>query len=115
MNTGRPDTNYGYWFPRPENGGASGWQFMTAKFGRAWIRKDVPRDGLRQRFAVVGLGDGAASSRPPSPPVFRIEVDRDGFVAGAPVVLDRGLRRVAFTLEYRTGAATRPCSCSRRR
>ena len=43
MNTGRPDTNYGYWFPGPENDGASGWQFMTAKFGRAWIRKDVPR------------------------------------------------------------------------
>ena len=40
MNTGRADTNYGYWFPGPENDGASGWQFMTAKFGRAWIRTD---------------------------------------------------------------------------
>jgi hypothetical protein len=172
MNTGRPDTNYGYWFPGQENDGASGWQFMTAKFGRAWIRKDVPRgpwhydgeidlgygaglrmaativaddplfgliayggtiattgaqisvvprDGLRQRFATVGLGGGAASSTgarqshaprlaagagtasPPSPPVFRIELDRDGFEAGAPVMLDRDLRRVAFTVENRTG------------
>jgi hypothetical protein len=35
--------------------------------------------------------------------VFRIEVDRDGFAAGAPIVLDRDLRRVAFTVENRTG------------
>jgi len=181
MNTGRPDTNFGFWFPGPENDGASGWQFMTAKYGRAWIRKDVPRgpwhydgeidlgygaglrmaativaddplfgliayggtlaatgahisvvprDGLRQRFSVVGLGGGAASSRaggppgggsivaspvgrstpvsgavPSSPPpgVFRLELDRDGFAAGAPVLLDRDLQRVAFTVENRTG------------
>ena len=161
MNTGRPDTNYGYWFPGPENDGASGWQFMTAKFGRAWIRKDVPRgpwhydgeidlgygaglrmaativaddplfgliayggtietdgsrvsvvprDGLRQRLAVVGPGGsaGPVTARPEAlfkPPagVLRIEVDRDGFAAETPVSFDRGLRRVAFTLENRTG------------
>lgn len=43
MNTGRAEANYGFWFPGKENDGAAGWQFMTAKFGRAWIRKDVPR------------------------------------------------------------------------
>jgi hypothetical protein len=158
MNTGRADTNYGYGFPGPENDGASGWQFMTAKFGRAWIRKDVPRgpwhydgeidlgygaglrmaativandplfgliayggsmttaggqiavvprDGLRQRFAVVGLGgaERAAAVAPPasSVAVFRLEVDRDGFAAETPVILERDLRRVTFTLENRTG------------
>jgi hypothetical protein len=165
MNTGRPDTHYGYWFPGPENDGASGWQFMTAKFGRAWIRKDlprgpwhydgeidlgygaglrmaativaddplfgliayggaatmtgsqvavVPRDGLRQRFAVVGLGlatgsreetpvSAASAGTAASIPVLRFEVDRDGFAAEVPVVLDRDLRRITFALENRTG------------
>jgi len=43
MNTGRAETGYGCWFPGQENDGAAGWQFMPAKFGTAWIRKDVPR------------------------------------------------------------------------
>jgi hypothetical protein len=57
MNTGRPDTNYGYWFPGPENDGASGWQFATAKWGRAWIRKDVPR-GPWHYDGEIDLGYG---------------------------------------------------------
>jgi len=58
MNTGRPETNYGYWFPGKENDGATGWQFMTAKFGRAWIRKDVPR-GAWHYDGEIDLGYGA--------------------------------------------------------
>jgi hypothetical protein len=58
MNTGRPDTNYGFWFPGKENDGAAGWQFMTAKFGRAWIRKDVPR-GPWNYDGEIDLGFGA--------------------------------------------------------
>ena len=58
MNTGRPDTNYGFWFPRKENDGAAGWQFMTAKLGRAWIRKDVPR-GPWNYDGEIDLGFGA--------------------------------------------------------
>ncbi len=42
MNTGRPETNYGYWHPGPENDGASGWQFETAKAGGAWMGSSVP-------------------------------------------------------------------------
>ncbi|MFO7732828.1 MAG: DUF5695 domain-containing protein [Candidatus Aminicenantes bacterium] len=42
MNTGRPETGYGYWFPGPENDGASGWQFQTAKAGGAWMGSSVP-------------------------------------------------------------------------
>ena len=143
MNTGPKETNYGFWFPGPENDGASGWQFMTAKFGRAWIRKDmprgpwnydgeidlgygaalriattilsddplfgwfvyggtldatgkqlsiVPRDGLRQRFYAV-LPDAR----------LKIELDRDGFAQGLPLVTDKSLSRLRWTLENRTG------------
>lgn len=59
MNTGRPETNYGYWFPGKENDGAAGWQFMTAKFGRAWIRKDMPR-GAWHYDGEIDLGFGGA-------------------------------------------------------
>jgi hypothetical protein len=163
MNTGRAETNYGYWFPGPENDGASGWQFMTAKFGRGWIRKDmprgpwhydgeidlgygaglrmaativaddplfglvayggsvtasgsqmsvVPRDGERQRFAIVGQGGMAAAGdaratagTTASAGVFRLELDGDAFAAETPIALDKTLTRVAFTFENRTGDA----------
>lgn len=42
MNTGRPETNFGYWYPGPENDGASGWQFQTAKAGGAWMGSSTP-------------------------------------------------------------------------
>jgi len=42
MNTGRPETDHGYWYPGPENDGASGWQFETAKAGGAWMGSSVP-------------------------------------------------------------------------
>jgi len=58
MNTGRPDTGYGFWFPGPENDGASGWAFMTAKSGRAWIRQDVAR-GPWHYDGEIDLGYGA--------------------------------------------------------
>jgi hypothetical protein len=58
MNTGRAETGYGFWFPGAENDGATGWQFMTAKFGRAWIRKDVPR-GAWHYDGEIDLGYGA--------------------------------------------------------
>jgi hypothetical protein len=42
MNTGRADTNYGFWFPGPENDGASGWQFTSTKTGNAWMGSSFP-------------------------------------------------------------------------
>jgi hypothetical protein len=42
MNTGRPETNFGFWYPGPENDGASGWQFMPAKAGSAWMGSSYP-------------------------------------------------------------------------
>jgi hypothetical protein len=149
VNSGRPETNYGFWFPGKENDGAAGWQFMTAKWGRAWIRKEVPRgawpydgeidlgfgaglrmaatiltrdplfdwvayggslsvgpkdlsvtprDGLRQRFFAV-FDDGSGLKK------LKIELDRDGFASGQPILVDTSLGRVSFLLENRTGDA----------
>jgi hypothetical protein len=42
MNTGRPETGYGFWYPGPENDGAAGWQFMTFKVGNAWMGSSYP-------------------------------------------------------------------------
>jgi len=42
MNTGRPETDYGFWYPGPANDGASGWQFMSAKAGGAWMGSSYP-------------------------------------------------------------------------
>jgi hypothetical protein len=42
MNTGRPETHYGYWYSGSENDGASGWQFMSAKAGSAWMGSSYP-------------------------------------------------------------------------
>ena len=54
----------------------------------------VPKDGLRARFDVV-LG----SNR------LQLSTDRDGFARDRPIVFDQQLRRIAFTLENRGGAA----------
>jgi hypothetical protein len=142
MNTGRPETNYGYWFPGEENDGASGWAFLPEKYGPMWIRKEqgrgawlydgeidlgfggalrtaativvedplfglfayggllremgkgisvIPRDGLRKRFHLLG---GARR--------LHLLLDRDGFAAEEPIVVDDALRSVEFTLENRT-------------
>jgi hypothetical protein len=42
MNTGRPESNYGFWFPGLENDGAAGWQFQSAKVGGAWMGSSYP-------------------------------------------------------------------------
>ncbi|NTV81106.1 MAG: hypothetical protein HGA24_06750, partial [Candidatus Aminicenantes bacterium] len=157
MNTGRPETNYGYWYPGPENDGASGWQFMSAKAGSAWMgssypggvtvprgpwrydgeidlgyggalrmaatvvardpvfgwfayggtleekRGEVavePRDGVRRRLAAVVPGPGGGD-----PLRLKIELERDGFAAGQKIVIDKTLRKIAFTVENRTADA----------
>jgi hypothetical protein len=42
MNTGPAENNYGFWFPGPENDGASGWQFTSTKTGSAWMGSSFP-------------------------------------------------------------------------
>jgi hypothetical protein len=56
----------------------------------------IPRDGLRQRFHVIG-GDRR----------FHMRLDRDGFKKDAPVILDRALNTIRFALENRSGDAHR--------
>ena len=43
MNTGTPETDYGYWFSGQENDGAAGWAFLPEKYGPMWIRKEQGR------------------------------------------------------------------------
>mgnify|MGYP001255379580 CR=1 FL=1 len=37
MNTGTPESNYGYWYPGPENDGAAGGQFEAEPYGETWL------------------------------------------------------------------------------
>ena len=59
MNTGTPETNYGYWYPGAEKDGATGWSFMAAKTGRTWIGKQVER-GPWFYDGEIDLGYGGA-------------------------------------------------------
>jgi hypothetical protein len=59
MNTGPPETNYGFWFPGKESDGAGGWQFMSAKYGHAWMGAEVPR-GPWHYDGEIDLGFGGA-------------------------------------------------------
>jgi hypothetical protein len=43
LNSGTSESGSGYWFPSPNNDGATGGGFMPDARGRAWIGKDVPR------------------------------------------------------------------------
>ena len=59
VNSGRTESDFGFWFPGEHNDGAAGWQFMSEKFGKAWMGADVPR-GLWHYDGEIDLGFGAA-------------------------------------------------------
>jgi hypothetical protein len=59
VNAGPASAHYGFWFPGKENDGAAGWQFMSAKFGQAWMGADVPR-GPWPYDGEIDLGFGGA-------------------------------------------------------
>lgn len=58
MNTGTPESNYGFWFPGKKNDGAMGWAFMESKSAQAWIRKTIDR-GAWFYDGEADLGNGA--------------------------------------------------------
>jgi hypothetical protein len=60
----------------------------------------IPQDGLRQRFCAL-LGDSKDSAT--NIQRLKIELDRDGFVAGEAIRLDKSLETITFNLENRTG------------
>ncbi len=37
MNTGTPESDYGYWYPGPENDGAAGGEFEAEPYGTTWL------------------------------------------------------------------------------
>ena len=43
MNTGTPESNYGFWYPGQENDGASGWAFEPQQYTNPWIQKPQGR------------------------------------------------------------------------
>ena len=53
MNTGRPETNYGFWYPGPENDGASGWQFQIGQGRRRLDGLELSRRRDRAARAVA--------------------------------------------------------------
>ncbi|HET9409329.1 MAG TPA: DUF5695 domain-containing protein [Candidatus Sulfotelmatobacter sp.] len=59
MNTGTPETNYGYWYPGKENDGAVGSAYVPQSFGSNWFGKQQPR-GAWQYSGEIDLGFGAA-------------------------------------------------------
>jgi hypothetical protein len=65
VNSGRPENNFGFWFPGKENDGAAGWQFMSAKVGNAWMGSSYPGGVMEPRGpwhydGEIDLGFGGA-------------------------------------------------------
>ena len=63
----------------------------------------VPRDGLRRRLDVV-IPDRTLPF-PEDVSRFKLELERDGFVAEGPITIDKSASRIAFAIENRTGNA----------
>ncbi len=65
MNTGTPETNYGFWFPGKDNDGAAGWQFTSSKAATAWMGSSHPGGDVEPRGpwrydGEIDLGFGGA-------------------------------------------------------
>jgi hypothetical protein len=59
MNTGTPESNYGYWYPGKENDGGAGGGFEPSSFTTSWLRKEQPR-GCWFYGCEIDLGFGGA-------------------------------------------------------
>jgi hypothetical protein len=59
MNSGTPETNYGFWYPGKENDGAAGSAFVPQAYGSNWFGKQQPR-GPWQYSGEIDLGFAAA-------------------------------------------------------
>lgn len=59
MNTGTPESNYGYWYPGKENDGGAGSAYVSQAYGSNWFGKSQPR-GAWQYSGEIDLGFGAA-------------------------------------------------------
>lgn len=89
MNTGREETNYGFWFPGKQNDGALGMAFMSAKHDRAWIQKNENRGAWRydaEQNLGMAVVTRSASTILSNDPLFgwityggNLEENEDGF------------------------------------
>src|SRR5215813_10683894 len=59
MNTGTPESNYGYWYPGKENDGGAGGGFEPAPFGQTWLNQPHHR-GPWYYASEVDLGYSGA-------------------------------------------------------
>jgi len=59
MNTGRPETDYGYWYPGEANDGAAGGGFEPEPFGQTWLQQPHSR-GAWYYGCEIDLGFGGA-------------------------------------------------------
>ncbi|HXJ04919.1 MAG TPA: DUF5695 domain-containing protein [Candidatus Acidoferrum sp.] len=59
MNTGTPESSYGFWYPGKENDGAAGSAYVPQAFGSNWFGKQQPR-GAWQYSGEIDLGFSAA-------------------------------------------------------
>ncbi|HCC72125.1 MAG TPA: hypothetical protein DEQ09_13380 [Bacteroidales bacterium] len=59
MNTGTPESDYGFWSPGEQNDGAMGWAYVSSKGGRSRNRSIMGR-GARIYCGEADLGNGAA-------------------------------------------------------
>jgi hypothetical protein len=59
MNTGTQQSNYGYWYPGPENDGAAGSAYVAQAYGSNWFGKQQPR-GAWQYSGEIDLGFSSA-------------------------------------------------------
>ncbi len=99
MNTGTPESNYGYWYPGKENDGGAGGGFEPAAFGNTWLGQPHHR-GSWYYSCEIDLGYcGAlrtAATILADDPIFgRICLGGDWRAAdgGIQVILKDGLRK----------------------
>jgi hypothetical protein len=59
MNTGTQRSNYGYWYPGPENDGGAGSAYVPQAYGSNWFGKQQPR-GAWQYSGEIDLGFSSA-------------------------------------------------------
>ncbi|HWK07519.1 MAG TPA: DUF5695 domain-containing protein [Puia sp.] len=60
INSGTPQSNYGFWYPGKENDGASGWAFEPQQTSTPWIQKSQVR-GPWYYDGEIDLGFGGAT------------------------------------------------------
>ncbi|MEX2284296.1 MAG: DUF5695 domain-containing protein [Gemmatimonadota bacterium] len=99
MNTGTPESNYGFWYPGPENDGAAGGGFEPAPFGNTWLEQPHHR-GSWYYSCEIDLGycgalRGAATVLADDPVFGRVCFGGDWrkTAAGLEIVPKDGVRR----------------------